>query len=126
MQLTVLQLGDATVWMRHKKTLQCSVTVCMGRHLHLVKLIIDVCWLLQVLSLHADATTAGTLSYANYSHGGYQPHSPAPEDHEPEDADSPSPMSAMLTWAGTSVKQLATKLLGSSSPIAPQQVRQVS
>jgi hypothetical protein len=90
---------------------------------------------LQVLQLHADATGAG-VNWADYSHGVRpssvaQPHSPPygeqgvgfGRDYGHGDAtDSPGSVSAMLTWAGAGMKQLASKLLGSSSPPSSQVV----
>jgi hypothetical protein len=80
-----------------------------------------------VFQLHADAT-GGNVNWADYSHGrrpgtAAQPNSPSFADHGAGfggggsgDADSPGSVSAMLTWAGAGMKQLASKLLGSSSP----------
>ena len=85
----------------------------------------------QVLQLHADSTGA-SVNWSDYSHGTLSgsaapPHSPVYDQQGPEfgdgdAADSPGSMSAMLTWAGAGMKQLASKLLGSSSPTGSQQV----
>lgn len=94
------------------------------------------CWYFvphsQVLQLHADSTSA-SVSWADYSHGALSgsaapPHSPVcgqqgPEFGDGDAADSPGSMSAMLTWAGAGMKQLASKLLGSSSLTDSQQVQ---
>ena len=87
--------------------------------------------ILQVLQLHADSTGAN-VNWADYSHGAMSgpmapPHSPVysqqgPEFGDGDTADSPGSMSAMLTWAGAGMKQLASKLLGSSSPTSSQVV----
>ena len=89
---------------------------------------------LQVLQLHADSTSA-SVSWADYSHGALSgsaapSHSPVcgqqgPEFGDGDAADSPGSMSAMLTWAGAGMKQLASKLLGSSSLVDSQQVQAV-
>jgi hypothetical protein len=88
----------------------------------------------QVLQLHADSTSA-SVSWADYSHGALSglaapPHSPVygqqgSEFDHGDAADSPGSMSAMLTWAGAGMKQLASKLLGSGSLTDSQQVQAV-
>lgn len=73
--------------------------------------------LVQVLIL---PDCSGAPSYPDYS---YSTHHDASRNVSAAGAaggDSPNSMAAMLTWAGTSVKQLANKLLGGSGVLSPR------
>lgn len=74
--------------------------------------------MLQVLTV-ADSSTP--TSYADYSHSAYNRSPPLPDENASAagDVDAPHSMAAMLSWAGTSVKQLANKLLGGGA-LSPQ------
>ena len=73
--------------------------------------------LVQVLIL---PDCSGAPSYPDYS---YSTHNYASRDVSAAGAaggESPNSMAAMLTWAGTSVKQFANKLLGGGGVLSPR------